>query len=127
MENIIDDHVYFGVLSFDIEKGEGEDDSYDRPIEKLKAFGWAEVGFKVVRPGGAQHPENSQGDCAESAEYEEEAVAKDAAGDGAEFIQEIDDCGEARGHLSDLGDGSTQTAAIVHQRPGNIEEGKCHR
>lgn len=90
MENVIDDHGYFGVLSFDVEKGEGEDDSYDCPIEKLKAFGWAEGGLKIVCPGGAQHPENGEGYRAESAQYEEEAVAKDAAGDGAEFIQEVD-------------------------------------
>lgn len=90
MENVIDGHGYFCVLPFDVEKGECEDGSYDCPIEKLKAFGRAEGGLKIVRPGGAQHPEDDQSYRSDRAQYEQEAVAQDAAGDGAEFIQEVD-------------------------------------
>lgn len=49
------------------------------------------------------------------------------AGDGAEFVEEVDYCRGSRGHLTDIGEGSAQAAAIVHQGPGDVKEGEHHR
>lgn len=127
MESVIDGHGYLRVLPFDIEKGEHEDGSNDGPVEKLQAVGWAEVGAKRVCKGCPQQPEEGEGHGAVGAQHEEEAVAEDAAGDGTEFVQEVDCCGKAGGHLPDKGEGSAQAAAIVHQGPGDIKEGWGHR
>ena len=118
---------HFGVLPFDIEKREREDDPYDCPVEKLKTSGCAEVGFKQVCPGCPQQPQDGEGYHAVGAQHEEEAVTQDVAADGTEFVEEVDNCGEARGHLPDMGEGSAQAAAVVHQGPGNVKEGEGHR
>lgn len=77
-------------------------------------------------PGRPQQPEDGEGYCAVGAQYEEEGVAEDLAGDSTEFVEEVDCCGETRGHLLDVGERSAQTAAIVHKGPGNVQKGACH-
>lgn len=126
IQQVVDDHFYFGVLSFDVEKGEREDDSDDCSVQKLKPPGWAEVGLNHMCPGRPQQPEDAEGYGAVGAQYEEEGVAEDVAGDGAEFVEEVDCCGEAGGHLIYMGERSAQAAAVVHQGPGNVKEGERH-
>lgn len=126
MERVVEDHGYFGVLPLDVEKGEREDDPGDGSVQELQAPGRAEVGLEHMCPGCAQQPEDGEGDRAVGAQYEEEGVAEDVAGDGAELVEEVDCCGEARGHLPDAGQGSAQAAAIVHQGPGDVKEGEQH-
>lgn len=83
--------------------------------------------MKQVCPGCPQQPKDGEGYSAVGAQYEKETVAEDVAGDGTEFVEEVDNCGEARWHLLDMGEGSAQAAAVVHQGPGNVKEGEGHR
>lgn len=93
----------------------------------LEACGRAEVGLEQVRPDCPQQPDDGEANCGVGAQYEEECVAEDVAGDGAEFVEEVDYCRGSRGHLTDMGEGSAQAAAIVHQGPGDVKEGEHHR
>lgn len=104
--NVISDHLHFCVLPFHVEKGERQDDSYDRLVEKLMASGWAKAGFEQVCPGWSQQPDDGEGYCAVGAQHEEEAVAEDVASDGAKFVEEVDSSREARGHVCDVWEGS---------------------
>lgn len=126
-ENVVGGHGYFCVLSFHIKKCECQDDSCNCPVEKLQASAWAEFGFKQVCPYCCQQPEDSEHYCGVDTQYEKEAVAENEAGDGTNFVEEVDCCGEARGHFSDIGERSPQAAAIVHQWPCNVTEGEGHR
>lgn len=126
VNEIIQDHLYSCVLSFHVEEGEGEYDPHNCSVEKLQTPGRAEVCLKPVCPYCSTQPEESEGDGAVGAEYEEEAEAEDEAADGAKFIEEVDCCGDARGHFCDVGERSSEAAAIVHQGPGDVKTGESH-
>lgn len=86
--------------------------------------GCAEVGPEPVGPRCGQQPGHGEADCGVAAEQEEEAVAEDVAGDGAHLVEEVDGRGQAPGHLPGMRQGDAQAAAVVHQGPGDVQEGE---
>lgn len=124
IEKVVDDHGLARVLPFDVEEGEQEDDPDDGPVQELQAPGCAEVGPQSVGPGGAQQPGDGEAECSVAAQQEEEAVAEDVAGDGAHLVEEVNGRGHAPGHLPGMRQGDAQAAAVVHQGPGDVQEGE---
>lgn len=126
MEQVVGGHGCSSVPSFDVEKGEREDETDDCSVQKLQASWWTEVGLKQVRPGCPQQPDDSEGYWAVGAQYEQEGVAEEVAHDSTELVEEVDCSGEAGEHILDIWERPAQTALIVHQGPGNIQKGECH-
>lgn len=90
MEEVVGDHDISSALAFDVEKREGEDDAHGGSIQKLQASGWAEVRVKRVCPDRPHQPDEGECHRAVGAEYEEQGVAEDVAGNGGQFIEEVD-------------------------------------
>lgn len=124
VEKVVGNHGFPRVLPFDVEEGEHEDDPDHCSVPELQAPGCAEVSPEPVGPGSGQQPGHSETDCGVAAEQEEEAIAEDVAGDGANFVEEVDGRGQAPGHLPDVRQGDAQAAAVVHQGPGDVQEGE---
>lgn len=111
-------------LPFDVEKSEGEDDPHDGSVQKLLASGWAELRVKTVCPGRPQQPDDGESHRAVDAEYEEQGVSEDTAGDGEQFIEEVDCSWDSAGHFLDIRKRSAQALTIVYQSPGGINKGE---